>query len=648
MKHLCAALAVSLLSFSSIVKAQSNYFLNGNAQAIGGDCYQLTSAFPTQNGTVWYADQLDLNDPFSLQFTMNFGNLDVNGADGICFVLQTVGTAAIGTSGGGMGYQNFGTSLGIEFDTWQNGDFGDPFEDHVAIETNGDINHNSFGNVAGPVQIDPFDANVEDGEDHIVQITWDPTTQLIQVYFDCVFRLQGNIDIINSIFNGNSLVYWGFTAATGGSVNNQTVCLEENILNIGNEVQICTGGSIELSVGNSLDGSYSWSPVDYLNDPTSATPIANPPSDITYTVTYTDLCGVDQTTEIQVLVEDLNLSISTPDQLTCDNEEETVLGSINFDLDVNYTWTFNNTSSGGLNVSNFNITSPGVYTVEVNYQNQCFDEIEFEVFGDFTTYPANAGSNQNITCTEEEIILSAAQVNANALYGWAVGANLVSNSSTYTATNPGTYTLAVLNPANGCVTTDQVVIGLDITPPSIFIPEQDTLNCQLRSFPIADVQISDADNYSIDWDNFTGYPMTDTTLIYPIISGPGYYEITVTSDDNGCESTAGINIIADEYFFINLEFMRFPNIVTANGDGLNKDWKPFLSYNTNLNILDLFSTYEMTVFNRWGQELYTTSKPTAYRPSEEVPGVYYYIFNYDITCGIRKSGTIEGTIQIVE
>jgi hypothetical protein len=56
----------------------------------------------------------------------------------------------------------------------------------------------------------------------------------------------------------------------------------------------------------------------------------------------------------------------------------------------------------------------------------------------------------------------------------------------------------------------------------------------------------------------------------------------------------------------------------------------------------------MTVFNRWGQELYTTSKPTAYRPSEEVPGVYYYIFNYDITCGIRKSGTIEGTIQIVE
>jgi hypothetical protein len=648
MRILCASLILSLIFFSSILRAQSNYFLNGNAQAIGNDCYQLTPAFPTQNGTVWYADQLDLNQPFSLQFTMNFGFLDFDGADGICFVLQTVGTNAIGTSGGGMGYQNFGTSLGIEFDTYQNGDFGDPFEDHIAIESNGDINHNSFGNIAGPVQIDPFDPNVEDGEDHIVQITWDPTTQLIQVYFDCVFRLQGNVDIINSIFNGNSLVYWGFTAATGGSVNIQTVCLEENILNIGNQVEVCTGGSIELSVGNSLDGTYNWSPIDYLDDPTSATPIASPPSNITYTVTYTDLCGANQTSEIEVLVEDLELSISTPSELTCDNEQETIVGSINFDFDVNYTWSFNGQSSGGLNTNNLIVNAPGSYTVEVNYQNQCFDEIEFEVTGDFTTYPANAGSNQNITCSQDEVVLSASQVNANALYGWALGATLVSNTSTYTATNPGTYTLAVLNPDNGCVTTDQVVVGLDITPPSIFIPQQDTLNCQLRSFPIADVEITDADNYSIDWDNFTSYPMTDTTLIYPIISGPGYYEITVTSEDNGCEATAGVNIIADEYFFINLEFMRFPNIVTANGDGLNKDWKPFLSYNTNLNILDLFSTYEMTVFNRWGQELYTTTKPTAYRPAEEVPGVYYYIFNYDITCGIRKSGTIEGTIQIVE
>jgi hypothetical protein len=108
--------------------------LNGSAIALGDDCYQLTPALNTQNGTVWYSDQIDLTQPFDLLFYMNYGSIDDNGADGICFVLQTVGTNAIGESGGGMGYLNFGTSLGIEFDTWQNGESGDLVQDHMAIE----------------------------------------------------------------------------------------------------------------------------------------------------------------------------------------------------------------------------------------------------------------------------------------------------------------------------------------------------------------------------------------------------------------------------------------------------------------------------------------------------------------------------------
>ena len=231
--------------FSSEAQGQT-YFLNGSAISLGDDCYQLTGELTTQNGTVWYGDQLNLNQPFDLMFQMNFGDIDANGADGICFVLQTVGTNAIGESGGGMGYLNFGTgSLGIEFDTWQNGENSDPFQDHLAIERDGDINHNSASNIAGPVNIDPFGNNVEDGLNHTVQITWEPSTQTINVYYDCVFRLSGQVDLIDDVFSGQSLVYWGFTAATGGSFNNQTVCLQENILSVGNQVDICTGASVK-------------------------------------------------------------------------------------------------------------------------------------------------------------------------------------------------------------------------------------------------------------------------------------------------------------------------------------------------------------------------------------------------------------------
>ena len=156
-------LVLSFLSSASLFGQA--YFLNGAAIATGNDCYQLTPAISTQNGTVWYADQIDLNQPFDLAFEMLLGYTDVNGADGMCFVLHTQGTAAIGANGGGMGYLNFGTSLAVEFDTYQNSSpYSDPAFDHIAIQSNGNVDHNSALNLAGPVQMNATNANTEDND----------------------------------------------------------------------------------------------------------------------------------------------------------------------------------------------------------------------------------------------------------------------------------------------------------------------------------------------------------------------------------------------------------------------------------------------------------------------------------------------------
>ncbi|MEO0405673.1 MAG: L-type lectin-domain containing protein, partial [Bacteroidota bacterium] len=136
--------------------------MNGDAEFIGDDCYRLTEAINTQNGTVWYAEQLDLNDPFDFSFTMNFGTNDSQGADGIVFVLQTVGTGAIGESGGGIGFLGFNPSFGVEFDTWTNGDFGDLIADHIAMISNGDVNHNGLNAITSPIQASGGSINIED------------------------------------------------------------------------------------------------------------------------------------------------------------------------------------------------------------------------------------------------------------------------------------------------------------------------------------------------------------------------------------------------------------------------------------------------------------------------------------------------------
>ena len=255
------------------ISAQT-YFLNGTATAGDGDCYQLTTTQGNQNGTVWYGEQIDLSEAFELSFSMNFGTIDATGADGMVFVLQNVGTNALGETGGALGFSGFDPSFGIEFDTWQNGQFGDLVTDHIGFLSDGSVDHNPPTGLAGPVNANINGANIEDGEDHPVRITWDPNTTIIAVYFDCDLRLFAEVDLVNEIFSGESNVYWGFTGSTGGSFNNQTVCLAPNIIATDPVVAICPGSSIELNVSGAPNTIYTWEPADFLSDPNASTTCA--------------------------------------------------------------------------------------------------------------------------------------------------------------------------------------------------------------------------------------------------------------------------------------------------------------------------------------------------------------------------------------
>lgn len=280
------------------------YVTNGNASYLGGDCYQVTPNAPWQNSTMWNNTQIDLLQDFSMQFTLNLGPDDA-GADGVVFVLQRIGTTAIGASGGGMGYSSFGSSVGIEFDTFYNPEYNDPTYDHVAIEVNGDVDHLSANQLATPVQMSPFNINTEDGTDHVVQIVWDASTFTMSVYFDCQLIISATHDIVTNIFSGQNLVYWGFTGATGAFYNPQTFCIQPNAL-VTEDMSICPGSSAQLNAGASLSSTYDWTPTNDLDDPTIANPLATPSASTSYSVETTDLCGAVTTRIINVIVMENN------------------------------------------------------------------------------------------------------------------------------------------------------------------------------------------------------------------------------------------------------------------------------------------------------------------------------------------------------
>ena len=212
-----------LLTVCNSLIAQYSY--NVNAIQTGCNKHQLTTNANTQLGSVWYQTRIDLNNSFDYTFDVYLGTND-GGADGLVFVLQNSGLTATGTGGGGIGFQGLpGNSLGIEIDTWANSgacpsDNGDPIPDHIGILKNGSPVHCSTNSLAGPVVVGAG-GNIEDGQVHAFRVKWDATLKLIEVYFDGPLVLSKTEDMVNTIFGGNPLVYWGFTGSTGGANNVQ-------------------------------------------------------------------------------------------------------------------------------------------------------------------------------------------------------------------------------------------------------------------------------------------------------------------------------------------------------------------------------------------------------------------------------------------
>ena len=214
-KYLCFFL---LLIITKTPYAQ--YTLNGNAAQISCNEYRLTDAVNTQSGSVWNNIKIDLTQPFDFNFDVFLGNNNSPGADGIAFVMQPISTS-VGSTGGGLGYEGITPAVGVTIDTYQNGNNNDPAEDHIAIQLNGDISHNTANNIAGPVSALNGNSNIEDGRWHSLHIVWDTAGKTLTAYVDGSLRVSVVKDFVTDVFSGNPLVYWGFTGSTGGENNYQ-------------------------------------------------------------------------------------------------------------------------------------------------------------------------------------------------------------------------------------------------------------------------------------------------------------------------------------------------------------------------------------------------------------------------------------------
>lgn len=341
-------LSCGLLIYSLLIRAQT-YTVNGSAFQIDCHTYRLTDNVGGQSGSVWNNFKIDLSQPFNFTFDVFLGTIDANGADGIAFVLQPISTS-VGSSGSGLGFQGIVPSIGITLDTYQNSSpDNDPSYDHIAIQRNGDLNHNSANNLAGPVTIISGNNNVEDGLWHVLKINWDAASKKMDCFFDGVLRVSVVNDFVNTTFSGNPLVYWGFTGSTGGLANLQKfrTTLTPSF-SFSPAQKRCIGETI-----NFIDGTSSFAPVQGVvwdfgdGSPTST---ATSPSHIyaaagNYTVTQT-VTGADGCVEVNTQI----ITIGSKPIANFTYSDSCVNNTINFfDASAvtvgsinNYYWDFDN------------------------------------------------------------------------------------------------------------------------------------------------------------------------------------------------------------------------------------------------------------------------------------------------------------------
>ncbi len=198
----------------------SGLTINGDAAAttVGGrTVMRVTPSAFFKSGSVFSTNAITFGPTygFSTRFTFNINRPQGGGADGLVFVIQPNGNS-VGGSGGGIGYKGIGNSLGVEYDTFNNGPVDAASNNHIGIDLN--------GNLASLVLNKNLPFIMDSGRDLTSWIDYNGATKTLEVRLN-----NSNIRPLSAILSyqfdlaatvGGPNAFVGFTSGTGGGASN--------------------------------------------------------------------------------------------------------------------------------------------------------------------------------------------------------------------------------------------------------------------------------------------------------------------------------------------------------------------------------------------------------------------------------------------
>ena len=377
---------------------------------------------------------------------------------------------------------------------------------------------------------------------------------------------------------------------------------------------ICPGGTAHFTASGAA--SYTWLPTTGLSCTNCANTSASVNTKTTYTVTGTNAFGCTSTATSTVTILPVPKPVITAGKDSiCEGSSTTLTASGG----TSYIWSPSTglSSTTGSSV----VASPTgtlIYTLTAS-NGACSHDTTYK-FVVMASPKITITSNVEICQGKDTTIVASGGV----AYQWSSG----QTTSSITVNPPVNEAYSVIvTGANGCKDSTYTTVLVNV--PTMWVCCDTTIEKGTTVKLIAYGNV-----IAFQWSPGTG--LSCFTCPGPNANPTVNTTYTVIGTDSaGCkaESTVTIDMKCSDF--------EIPNVFTPNGDNVND--KFVITINT-------ITTYTITIYDRWGVEMYSSSDPTSAwdgttKSGEKAPtGVYYYIIKS--SCGTNQYDK-KGFLQLI-
>jgi gliding motility-associated-like protein len=418
----------------------------------------------------------------------------------------------------------------------------------------------------------------------------------------------------------------------------------------GTDQSVCSGVPVSLGSPPITGESYSWSPPINLSNPSISDPVVTPVNNSNttsqdfYILTTTDAngCSNSDTVVVSAFPVPVINFIRPPAQCIEGNSFDLSAVS-NINSGVNYTWTFTPQASLASATSkdvNVSYSSTGVFRIVLSGDYNGCPALSY--IDSITIHPMPVSEFEPLLtegCEPITVPFSNTSAGDGNTYNWNFGDGTYSSleSSLHVYQNPGVYSvsLSVTN-KYGCTDDTSLVNIIKVLP----VPEGNFMaDPQVVNILAPFVQFH---NYSVNasiysWDFGDGNSSSAGSPGHTY-SDTGNYKITlILTSDFGCIDTVdGYVRVEDNFYFY------IPNAFTPNGDGVNDE---FRGYGI------MISEYEMNIYNRWGEIVYSTDsydKPWDGKMKSGMVQNDVYVYRIELKDHHDTVHTFVGNVSVVK